>query len=102
MDPFPRQAASLWDDQEREEFIDFIAHHYEIGEEIPGTGGLRKVRWSRRGMGKRGGTRVIYYYYDRSVPVFLFTVYAKASKEDLSAAEKSLFRKRLEILKAEL
>lgn len=52
VDPFPKQAVAIWDDDERQEFIDFIARHGEAGEEIPGTGGLRKVRWSRKGMGK--------------------------------------------------
>ena len=60
LESFIRGAAALWDDREREEFIDFISLHSDVGEIIPGTGGLRKVRWSRQGMGKRGGARVIY------------------------------------------
>jgi hypothetical protein len=93
VDPFPRRASSIWDDQEREEFINFISLHGEVGEEIPGTGGVRKVRWSRKGMGKRGGARVIYYYYNPSAPVYLLTVYAKSEKEDLSPDEKKVFQK---------
>ena len=57
---FQKYAAEIWQDDEREEFIAWIAGHPEAGEVIQGTGGLRKVRWSRQGMGKRGGARVIY------------------------------------------
>jgi hypothetical protein len=102
VDPFPRQAAAIWDDREREEFIDFIARHSEAGDEIPGTGGMRKVRWSRKGMGKRGGTRVIYYFYNKHVPIYLLAAYAKAEQEDLSAREKATFREYVAVLKAEL
>jgi hypothetical protein len=102
VDPFPRQADAIWDDQDREAFIDFIARHSEAGDEIPGTGGVRKVRWSRKGMGKRGGARVIYYYYSADVPLYLLAVYAKAKQEDLSANEKAMFRKYVAVLKAQL
>jgi hypothetical protein len=58
--PFLRQAASLWGDEERNAFVDFIAANPETGDVIPDSGGIRKVRWSRPGTGKRGGVRVIY------------------------------------------
>jgi len=58
---FIRWATEVWNNEEREEFIDWISENPLIGDVIPGTGGLRKVRWSRRGMGKIGGARVIYY-----------------------------------------
>jgi len=102
VDPFPRHSAAIWDDREREEFIDFIARHCEAGDEIKQTGGLRKVRWSRKGMGKRGGARVVYYYYNKSAPVYLLNVYAKAKQEDLSAEEKAAFRRIVAALKTEL
>lgn len=57
--PFLRQAASLWDEEERSAFVDFIAANPEAGDVIPDTGGIRKLRWSRPGTGKRGGVRVI-------------------------------------------
>ena len=70
------------------------------GEEIPGTGGLRKVRWKRAGMGKRGGTRVIYYFYNESAPLYLLHAYAKAQKDDLTPHEKDVFVRLVETLKA--
>jgi len=58
---FQRYAADIWRDGEREDFITWIAANPLAGDVIPGTAGLRKIRWSRQGMGKRGGARVIYY-----------------------------------------
>ena len=57
---FLRYAAKVWDDAERDEFIVWLAEHPDAGDVMAATGGLRKVRWSRPGMGKRGGVRVIY------------------------------------------
>jgi putative transcriptional regulator len=56
-----RYAAEIWRDSEREAFICWLADNPFASEVIPGTGGLRKVRWRRFGLGKRGGARVIYY-----------------------------------------
>ncbi|WP_291009161.1 addiction module toxin RelE [Ferrovibrio sp.] len=66
----------------------FLALHPDAGDVIPGTGGLRKLRWGIGQRGKRGGARVIYYYHDQRMPLILLAVYAKSSKVDLSAPEK--------------
>ena len=97
---FARQAGSIWNEQEREEFVNYIARNPEAGDVIPETGGVRKVRWGRAGAGKRGGARVIYFYYDDTRPLYLLLVYAKARKEDLSAGEKRAVRKLAAMLKA--
>ena len=47
---------------------------------MTGTGGIRKLRWSAQGKGKSGGVRVIYYYYNKSIPLFLLTVFGKGEK----------------------
>jgi hypothetical protein len=85
---FLRAAAKVWTEEEQAEFVDFVAANPEAGDLIPETGGLRKVRWGRQGLGKRGGVRVIYYYYDMELPLYLITVYAKAARENLSPDEK--------------
>lgn len=85
---FIRQAADVWNDAERNAFIDFIAANPEEGDMIPDTGGIRKIRWSRQGSGKRGGVRVIYFYHDPAMPLYLLMVYAKARQGDLSPDEK--------------
>jgi hypothetical protein len=89
---FLRQAASVWSETERSAFVDFIARNPEVGDLIPDTGGVRKVRWGRQGSGKRGGARVVYFYHDRQMPVFLLLVYAKAQREDMTADEKRQVR----------
>jgi hypothetical protein len=48
-----------------------------VGDLIPETGGVRKIRWRRAGAGKRGGARVIYFYHDADRPLYLLMVYAK-------------------------
>jgi hypothetical protein len=67
---------------------------------IPGTKGVRKARWARPGMGKRGGVRLIYYYWVGPGAVFLIAIYAKNEKENLSDAEKTAVRRFVEDLKA--
>ena len=85
---FIRQAEKIWSEDERQSFINFIAANPETGDVIPDTGGVRKVRWRRAGAGKRGGTRVIYFYYSPNRPLYLLFVYAKSQREDLTAEEK--------------
>jgi hypothetical protein len=80
---FQSYAASLWSQFEREEFIDWIACNPDGGDVIPGAGGLRKVRWARAGMGKRGGVRVIYFNRTLQGEVVLIVVYAKAKFDNL-------------------
>ena len=67
----------------------------EMGDVMPGTGGFRKVRWedTRRGKGKRGGLRVIYYYLSADHQIWFFTLYSKDEATDLAAREKSLLKK---------
>jgi hypothetical protein len=96
---FTRQAKGVWDEAEHEEFVSFIARHPETGDVIAETGGVRKLRWSRAGSGKRGGARVIYFYHDAGRPLYLLMVYAKARQEDLTPDEKRAVRKLVGILK---
>lgn len=65
---------------------------------MPGTGGFRKLRFARAGMGKRGGARVIYLYGGEEFPIFLITVYAKADKGNLTKAEQNALAKMAESL----
>lgn len=76
-------AHQIWSDEEREAFIDWIASNPEAGDVIPGVGGLRKVRWRRAGVGKRGGARVIYDLRSTRHEIWLIIVYAKAKFDNL-------------------
>ncbi len=100
VEPFPARAAEVWNDEERLEFVSFVANSPDAGDLIPGSGGVRKVRWSRSGMGKRGGARVIYYFHDESLPLFLLTVYPKSRKDDLLPAELKAIKKLVSILRS--
>lgn len=56
------------------------------GDVVPGTGGVRKLRWTRAGMGKRGGLRIIYYVQDTKGRIWLLTLFAKSARENIAAA----------------
>ena len=86
--PFLRQAAKIWREEEQSAFVEHIAFNPEDGVVIPDTGGIRKIRWSRTGSGKRGGVRVVYFYYNPEMPLYLISMYAKAEREDISPDEK--------------
>lgn len=83
---FLRYAAKVWGEAERYDFIAWLAEHPDAGDVIAATGGLRKVRWSRPGMGKRGGVRVIYMLRNAQGELVLLIVYAKAEHGTLSHA----------------
>ena len=89
---FLKQAKPLMSDSERAEVVAFVGANPEAGEIIPETGGVRKIRWAREGMGKRGGARVIYYYHNERLPVFLLSAYAKNRKANLSKAERNAMK----------
>jgi len=74
------------------------------GAVIPGTGGVRKIRWSdaRRGQGKRGGIRIIYLYIEEAALVLLLTVYGKNKVEDMSSDEKRVIAALAKAVRAEV
>lgn len=82
---FIRYASEVWSEAERQEFVAFIAANPEAGNVIRGSGGCRKVRWSRAGTGKSGGARVIYFLATDEV-IWLLIVYAKAKFDALPAS----------------
>ena len=85
---FERQAAKIWSEAEREALIDYLAFNPEAGVIIPGTGGVRKLRWGRAGIGKRGGSRAIYFFYHEGAPLYMMFAYAKSGREDMTNDEK--------------
>ena len=72
-------------DDEFAEFQFFLAENPEAGDVVPGSGGVRKIRWARRGMGKSGGARIIYFNRLSSGEIWLLTIYAKAKQENAPA-----------------
>ena len=86
---FLREAAGVLTGGERAEVVTFLAGNPETGDVMPGTGGGRKLRWRAHGRGKRGGVRVIYYFHNESLPLFLLNVFAKNEKANLTKAEQN-------------
>ena len=87
-------------EEERGLLVDYLAYNPASGDVIPGTGGVRKLRWALEGRGKRGGARVIYYYHSEAMPLFALTAYAKNERANLTQADRNDFR-RLTALLAE-
>ena len=92
---FTKQVVEKLTDSEYRELQDALMLQPEFGDLIPETGGLRKVRWaeSSRGKGKRGGLRIIYYWYAPRSLIYLLVMYSKSDRDDLSAEEKKTLRK---------
>ncbi|MCP4220351.1 MAG: type II toxin-antitoxin system RelE/ParE family toxin [bacterium] len=86
---YRKKIKNYLDEAESEQIVDYIASNPRAGVLIKGTGRLRKIRWARKGMGKSGGIRVIYYYYNEGLPTFLITAFGKNEKENLSKNEQN-------------
>ena len=65
----------------------------EQGSVIPGSGGLRKVRWKAKGKGKRGGVRVIYYWITEDDKIYMLMLYGKSDQADLTPTQSRILRK---------
>lgn len=98
---FERHRAHYLDDDAFRSLQNSLMMHPEAGDLIPGTGGLRKLRFTdlRRGKGKRGGLRIIYYWWDVGLEFWLFTVYDKDEMADLTPQQRKTLKA---IVKAEL
>ena len=98
---FAKYRADYLDDEGFRILQQAMLKYPEVGNVIEGTGGLRKLRHGdpRRGKGKRGGLRLIYYWWDGGKQFWLFTLYDKDEMEDLSADEKKTLKG---MLKAEV
>lgn len=83
---FKKQADKIWTEDERLDFVTYIAANPDSGDVIPGADGARKIRWSVSGSGKRGGVRVIYFNLDADV-LFLVAIYKKAEKSNMRPDE---------------
>jgi hypothetical protein len=86
VEEFLAATRKLMDDEERIELVNYLAYHPTAGVIVPGSGGVRKLRWGLEGRGKRGGARVIYFYHDVDMPLFLLEAYAKNERQNLSQA----------------
>jgi hypothetical protein len=88
--------STIWSTEERLAFFSWIASDPEAGTVIPDSGGCRKVRWSRPGMGKQGGVRVIYFTRLPAGELCMLLVYPKAVRDNIPARILKQIRKELE------
>jgi hypothetical protein len=86
-------AEGIFNEEEREAIVEMVSASPECGDLIQGTGGFRKVRVGRGGMGKRGGARVIYILRNEDFPIFLVAAYPKNEKDNLTKAERNQLAK---------
>jgi hypothetical protein len=91
---FTRSVHHYLDDESYRALQAELAANPERGEVIPGSGGFRKVRWAdtRRGKGRRGGLRVIYFYFEFEQQIWLMTLYGKNEAADLTTKEKKVLK----------
>ena len=85
---FIRRAEKLLSEEERSGLIAYLASNPEAGDEIVGTGGVRKLRYGAKDKGKSGGVRVIYYFYDQGIPIYALLIYGKNERADLTAKQR--------------
>ncbi|MDH5388371.1 MAG: type II toxin-antitoxin system RelE/ParE family toxin [Gammaproteobacteria bacterium] len=83
---------------ESRSIINYLASHPASGDIMQGTGGIRKLRWSANGKGKSGGVRIIYYFHNELMPLFLLTLFGKGEKANLSKAERNELAKLTSLL----
>jgi hypothetical protein len=95
---FSHCVSNYLSDDEYREMQNRLAVAPELGDVMPGTGGFRKLRWTdpRRGKGRRGGLRVIYYYFPGEQQIWLMTVYDKDEASDLTPKEKQALKSAIE------
>lgn len=89
---FTRYAEDYFNDEEMADLQRYLSHNAKAGDVVPGSCGVRKLRWARAGMGKRGGVRILYYVQDAKGRIWLLTVYAKSARENIPASTLNLLR----------
>jgi mRNA-degrading endonuclease RelE of RelBE toxin-antitoxin system len=93
---FTKTIKSLMSEDDYRQLQSALVIRPDMGDLIPGSGGLRKLRWRTPGRGKRGGVRVIYYWVMSREEIWMLLAYAKAKKEDLSPQQLKLLRRIVE------
>jgi mRNA-degrading endonuclease RelE of RelBE toxin-antitoxin system len=84
---FTRRVVDSLPDEEYRELQEFLTRHPDAGNVIPGSGGLRKLRWTATGKGKRGGSRIIYYWLSQRDTLLMLFVFKKNEQSDLTKGQ---------------
>ena len=95
---FQKYSAKILTKQEKDDLFYYLASNPTTGDLIKSTGGIRKLRWKAQGKGKSGGSRIIYFFYNENMPLFLLTLFTKNQKINLSNSERDELAKLTNIL----
>jgi hypothetical protein len=95
---FYKESRKVLTEDQAEEMKGYLAVNPTAGDLIPGLRGLRKLRWTANQKGKSGGLRVIYFFYNKDMPLFLLDIYTKTTQADLTPQEKGLLNKLIDDL----
>jgi hypothetical protein len=96
--PFTRHLSEYLNEDGYRELQARLVADPEAGDPMPGTGGFRKMRWAdtRRGKGRRGGLRIVYYYFHSDRQIWLMTLYSKNEASDLTVQQKKALKVAIE------
>lgn len=96
--PFTRHLSQYLSEDGYRELQARLSANPNAGDLMPGTGGFRKMRWAdvRRGKGRRGGLRIIYFHFASDHQIWLMTLYGKDEASDLTAQQKKILKVALE------
>ncbi|MCQ9123153.1 type II toxin-antitoxin system RelE/ParE family toxin [Rodentibacter caecimuris] len=89
---FKRQVINIWSEEERLEFFTFLSLNPLIGDVIPQSGGMRKVRWQSSGHGKRGGARVIYFNCLENGVIEVVMIYEKKNISNIDGKKLAKYK----------
>ena len=95
-DTFTKRIQELMDDDQYAAFQAELIRRPDMGDLIPGSGGLRKVRWQLEGQGKRGGARIIYYWVSADYQIRMLYAYKKAKQDNLTPEQLKALRQIVE------
>lgn len=95
---FQKRSEKILTEDERNDLLYYLAANPKSGNLIQGSRGIRKLRWRSKGKGKSGGSRIIYFFYNKDNPLFLLTIFTKNEKVNLSNSEKNELAKMTKLL----
>lgn len=93
---FSEEICHLSSDNEYKDLQEYLCLFPLAGDVIPGAGGIRKIRWVAKGHGKRGGMRIIYYYFLKESQIYMLLAYPKNAKDNLTVEEKKYLKQLVE------
>ena len=96
---FTRRVTEFLSDEEYTALQYSLFTHPDAGKVIQRTGGARKLRWRKKGQGKRGGLRLIYFHHAEESTIWMIALYAKTDQEDLSEADKKIVKQLIQEIK---